>query len=188
MILGIFESWAQLLEVVGVWLAAIATFAAAYIALRVAAQSSSQFVKVNARPMIEYSRGVGGSQNDVFLVSATNCGMRDVTITHLAVKCRYPRYNAVLMEGLQGSSPIPVTLADGASASWRYPELATNGESWYRGFAFHFKEYNLFQLWFILLGMRFFVITSLGNEFFAPRSKEFRKKVQQQILEVQKIK
>lgn len=188
MILGIFENWAQFLEVVGVWLAAIATFAAAYVALRVASQSSAQFVTVVARPMLEATRGVAGSINKVFFISATNRGMRPVTITSIGISCKYPSYNAILLEGMSGSSRIPVTLGDGESAGWRYPETRENGESWYKGLAEHFKDFNDLQVWLALRRLRFSVFTSLGNEFFAPRSKEFRKKLWEEIVEVRKTK
>jgi len=88
------------------------------------------------------------------------------------------------MEGLAGSSPLPATLNDGETASWLYPEKAKNGKNWYRGFAEHFKEYNRIFQWLLVRNLRFFVVTSLGNEFVAPPSTELREKVRQQLLEV----
>ena len=92
------------------------------------------------------------------------------------------------MEGLPGSSSIPVTLGDGETASWRYPEKSTDGQSWYRGFAEHFKKYNSLRNWFLLRDLRIVIVTSLGNEFFSPGSKEFRDKIKEQLLEVRKSK
>ena len=186
MIFGLFKDWAQFIEVLGVWLSAIATFAAAYVALKVATRSAAQFVKVTAQPMIEVTPSVKGSQTGVFYIEATNRGMRDVTITHFGVRSRFPRYTAVLPEGMPGSSLVPVTLVDGNIAIWKYHENATNGSSWYQGFAEHFKQYNRLERWFLLRNLRFLVVTSLGNEFFAPGSKEFREKVKKHILEVRK--
>ena len=134
--------------------------------------------------MIELTRGVEGAQTDIFSVSATNLGTRPVTIRAIAIKSIFPRYDAVLMEGLPGSDPIPVTLMDGESAHWRYPEVRDDGKNWYRGFAEHFQKYNAVSRWLLLRNLRFFVATSLGNDFFAPRSSGLRSKIKTQLIEL----
>jgi hypothetical protein len=180
-IFGIFDNWAQVLEVLGVWLGATATFVAAYVALNVANRSNVQNVKVIAKPMVDIERGVRGGMIDVFYLSATNIGLRPVTLTHLAVKGSFPRFEGMLSEGLPGGSGIPVTIADGETAAWRYPEAATNGESWYKQFADRIRKRNRFVRWLFVKNLRFFVVTSLGQTFFAPVSKEFQKKVLEQL-------
>jgi len=183
-IFGIFESPAQFLEVVGVWLAATATFAAAVVALRVANRANAQYVKVLARPMVEVERGSSDPFTHIFCVSATNLGIRPVTIRSIAIKSHWPRYSAVIMEGQTGSSPLPLTLTDGEAGTWTYAELSVDGKSWYRGFAEHFKQYNFITQWVLVHNLRFFVVTTLGKEFSAPPSSGLRKKIREQITEI----
>jgi hypothetical protein len=186
-IFGVFESWAQLIDVLGNWLGALATFLAAYFALHIANHGNIQRLTVNARPMTSIVPGVHGSDADVFLFSATNVGQRPITIKVLALKSRVPTYNAFLIEGMQGSSPIPVTLKDGESASWIYPEILPDGRNWYRQFAEHMKKRNRFVQWLQIRNIRFYVSTSLGADFYAPASPEFQRKVREQLEEARKL-
>ena len=184
--LWVFYSWPQLLDVLGTWLGAIATFIAAYVALRVANQANRPAIRVYAKPMIEVTRGVRGSKRDLFFISATNVSLRPVTIKVLGIKSYFPRYDAILLEGMLGSSPLPVTLKDGDTANWQFPEITPDGKNWYRGFAEHIKDWSSPAQWLLVQNLRFLVATSLGDSFQAPASKEFRQKVRAQILEVRK--
>ena len=186
MILGIFRDWAQLIEIAGVWLAAFATFAATFAALKVAAQSTAQSVSVFAQPMLALYGNKAIPATPVFSITATNQGMRSVTITHICIQCKYPRYQAILMPGMPGSSGLPVTISDGETANWRFDEILPTGENWYSGIAKHFKDFNALKRWLATRNLRFYVATSLGNDFFAPRSDEFRRKLREQILEERK--
>jgi hypothetical protein len=184
-ILGVFDDLAQLLEVLGVWLAAFATFGAAFVALRVANKANRQLLKLVARPMLELTRGIPNSTKNIFYVEATNIGMRPVTIRSLGFRCRFPRYDAALMEGLSGSSPIPVTLGDGERAHWRYDETRDDGENWYKGLAAPFMKFGSIRRFLARRNLRVFVVTSLGKEFFAVNSAELRKKLRAQMEQLE---
>ena len=180
MIWGIFENWAQALEVLGVWFAAIATLLAVYVALHIANRSTRQILKVTARPMLEVSMG-RGAPKPIFHISATNLGNRPATITHLGAQAFLKSSSFVVTTGIPESSSIPITLKDGESAHWRFPESKPNEENWYKDFALHFAKGNRAQRWLSLRTFRFLVVTSLGNTFFSKPSGEFRKKVQEQM-------
>ncbi len=179
MILGIFENWAQALEVLGVWLAAGATFLAAYVALHVANRANRQSVKVTAQPMLAVTMG-GGAPKSVFYLSATNMGLRAATITGLGAESALKR-NSFIVTSPLGSSTIPTTLKDGEAAHWLFPELLPNGESWYCDYASRFAGNSWLIRWVDLRTFRFRVVTSLGNTFYSKPSSEFRKKVLEQM-------
>lgn len=180
MIWGVFENWAQALEVFGVWFAAIATLLAVYVALHIANRSTRQILKVTARPMLEVSMG-GGVPKPIFHISATNLGNRPATITHLGAQAFLNSSSFIVTTGMPGSSPIPTTLNDGDTAHWRFPETTPKDENWYRDFASHFKKESRFKQWLSVRTFRFLVVTSLGNTFFSKPSGEFRKKVLEQM-------
>ncbi|MCH2076569.1 MAG: hypothetical protein MK180_06740 [Rhodobacteraceae bacterium] len=184
MILQFFDDFGGILEVAGIWFTGIATFTAAYVALRVANRANRQTISVWARPMIEVTRGVSGSKVDVFVLSATNLGLRPVTIRSLAIRSRLPRYDAILMEGMAGSSPLPITLQDGETATWRFQEITPESTNWYRDLAEHFAELGSPWKWLAARNVRFFVVTSLGNEFFAPKERGLRKKILEQLAAI----
>jgi hypothetical protein len=116
---GVFESWAQALEVLGVWFAAIATLLAVYVALHIANRSTRQTLKVTTRPMLEVSMG-GGVPKPIFHISATNLGNRPATITHLGAQAILKSSSFVVIAGMPGSSTMPTTLNDGETAHWRF--------------------------------------------------------------------
>jgi len=179
-ILGVFDNWPQLIEVVGIWFAGIATFTAAVVALRVANRANAQDVRLVARPMLEVTVG-GGEPKKVFHVAATNVGHRKVTITHLGARSLFKFNSFVLTTGLPGNSPVPTHLEDGEVAHWRFPELRDDGKNWYGDFAKRFEEYNWLSRWVLLRSFRYLIVTSLGNTFLSKPSKEFRKKVYEQM-------
>jgi hypothetical protein len=179
-ILKVFESWAQALEVLGVWLGAVATFSAVLVALYIANRDTRQRLKITARPMLEVSVG-DGRPKPIFHISATNLGNRPITITHLGAQGfrKMPTY--ILTVGMPDSWPIPTTLNDGQIAHWRFPEITPNDESWYRAFALDLSKMNPVKRWLSLRTFRFLIVTSLGKTFFSKPSLEFRKKVLEQI-------
>lgn len=185
MIWGIFESWAQVIEVAGVWLAAFATLVAAYVALHIANRSNRQTLKLNARPMLEITVGAGAPK-PIFHVSATNLSLRPATITHLGAQSAFKYNSFIVVTGTPGSSPIPTTLHDGETAHWRFPETLPNGGSWYGDFALRMSKLTKLRRWLSLKTFRFLVVTSHGNTFYATPSAEFRKKVRD-LMNVGKI-
>ncbi len=180
MIWGVFENWAQALEVLGVWLAAIATILAVFVALHIANRSTRQILSVKARPMLELTSGDSVSK-PIFHISATNWGNRPATITHLGAQAFRKSSSFFVKTGMRDSSPIPTTLNDGDAAHWIFPEESADGENWYRSFARHFAKKNQVQRWIALRTFRFLVVTSLGNTFYSKPSAEFRKKVIEQM-------
>ena len=69
---GVFDDWAEFLEVLGIWLAALATFTASAVALIVANRSVEQKLAVSAQPMTAVYRDLMGSRNEpVFSITAT---------------------------------------------------------------------------------------------------------------------
>ncbi len=178
--MGVFDDWAQALEVLGVWFAAFATLLAVYVALHIANRSTRQTLKVTARPMLEASIGEGAPK-PIFHISATNLGNRPATITHLGARAIRSFSSFIIVTGTPGSSPIPTTLNDGEVAHWRIPETNIEGESWYRDFALHFAGKSWFRRWLELRTFRFLVVTSLGNTFLSRPSAEFRQRVLDQM-------
>ena len=176
MIFGVFDSWAQVLEVSGVWLAALATLLASYVALNIANRANRQSIKVTARPMLEVSMG-GGLPKPIFHVSATNLGRRPTTIVQLGARSAFGSSSFILTTGMPGSSPVPTTLNDGETAHWRFPEDRPDGESWYNDFASYFTTQHWTRRWISLATFRFLIVTSLGKTFSSKPSSEFRRKI-----------
>ena len=181
MIWGIFENWAQILALLGVWLTVIATLLAAYVALHIANRSNRQTLKVTALPMLKITIG-GGGPKPIFHVSTTNLGYRPATIIRLGAQAMLRSSSFVIVTGMPDSSLIPSTLKDGDTAHWRFPELTHSGENWYQDFAHHFAKENPLRRWLLLRTFRFYVVTSLGNTFFSKPSDGFRKKVLEQMI------
>jgi hypothetical protein len=180
LIWGLFDSWAQALEVAGVWLAAFATFLAAFVALHIANRSNRQCLNVTAGPMLEARVG-DGPPKSMFFVTATNVGNRPATVTQLSAQSALRTSSFVIVTGTPGSTPLPATLKDGEVAYWRFPEILPDGKNWYADFASHFALQSRLLTWVSLKTLRFEVRTSLGYAFYSKPSAGFHNKVLDQM-------
>ena len=181
MILGIFESWAQFLEVLGVWVAALATFLATYTALRLANKENKQAISVIARPMTQVLGMNPKEKTHLFQVQATNIGNRPVTIHTVGFSSPVAGGNVVLPMALAGSSSLPVLLSHGEMAQWNYPIEMQNGKNWYNNFSDAIKDKSSLIQWLFLRTCKFYVATSLRNVFTCRPSPKFAEAVKERL-------
>lgn len=162
-----------MLDVVGNWLAAVATLAATIVALRVSTRDTRQQLRVVASQVVLVHYPDNGAREKRFSVTATNVGHRAVTTAGVGLRCRWPHLNAVIPLALPGSAPMNGTIVDGQSASWFYSLTLEDGTSFYSQFSNLLAKEQWFRRTLIMARAKWYVETSLGNVFFAPRDRQF---------------
>lgn len=149
-----------MLEILGVWAAAIATFGAAYTALKI----SREQYKVHVLPSLEtgFLLPSGGTNIPVIGLSATNTGFWDVSITgfqlsHALLKGRIFITDFNWKAGQQLPYRLPAAETRPFFAGYGVPH-----ETWIEGIAdLLFKDRNLLSRWVIFSTLK--VLVEVGN-------------------------
>lgn len=105
------------------WVSGIGSLSASIVAIYLARSSQRIRLTHSFRPATLFY--ADGRRDPIFSISAANVSTRPTTITNISFSAGRgnKRINAVIqLQGLPRSSSIPVTLADGQSASWNIPE------------------------------------------------------------------
>lgn len=150
-------------EVIGTlanWLAAIGTLSAVFLSLHLARSGATPKAKLTAAVTTIFELGAV-IENDFVTIQLVNTGDREIRITSIGWQYgskKRRRYFVQLFDRNE-SSPMPIKLAHGDSASWRFP--ITGEDNWYRRFSSHFEERWREDL----LSLRCVAISSVGHEF-----------------------
>lgn len=163
-------------EIAGTWVAGLGSVAAVIVALRLATWDQKVHLRVTANiGLMLGSPGADPHQRYIW-VSVTNIGRRTATLNNICLRCGLPwsrspflpARHAVLLFDPSLSTPTPVTLRDGESASYFVKiEQAT----------YHTLLEKPFGVSSRL--MTFFASDALGNQFHVKPSKDLRKHMQE---------
>ena len=117
----------KLLEVLGIWLAGLATFSAVLVSLWLARTSNAEEVDLSVYHSLKISPGVKATP-EFITFAITNLGPRSVTICNIGWRSGLFRYgpckavHAVqLPDGDPSNSEMPCTLGDGDMARYLVP-------------------------------------------------------------------
>lgn len=163
------EQW-DVINVLGTWVAAFGSIAAAIVALYLANRSGAQRAKATVTTIIVFTPRSELFRNhkevEHFLrFEIVNCGDRPVRIVGLGWRAGFFRKShcAQMIPGIAGNSSLPVNLEHGESAHWLIP-LNDSSTSWEHYFADKFlRDIGIGK--FVTLRATF--QTSLGNVFTA---------------------
>lgn len=129
----------QLWNVIGTWLAGIATFAAVVVSLRLAGKAERVFLKVSAGVRL-LVRGDGTPPERQIEISVTNLADRPVTIDSVGWAVGKGKNRQYCLQNVSGlhSSQYPIELAHGKRASFLVSLVDT--PDWPREFANNFVQ------------------------------------------------
>lgn len=153
------EKW----EVIGAlanWIAAIGTLAAVFLSLHLARSGATPKAKLTAAVTTVFELE-SVSQSDFVTIQLVNTGDREIRITGIGWQYgskKRRRYFGQMFDRNE-SSPMPIKLAHGDLAFWRFPITSEN--NWYQRFSSHFEENWRSDL----LSLRCVAISSVGHEF-----------------------
>lgn len=165
---GLTKETLDVLAVLGTWVAAFGSIAAAIVALYLSNRSSAQRLKLGVTTIMSFTTG-----NALFRSTDTvkkfvrfdvvNSGDRPVRITQLGWQAGLFRksYCAQMIPSIVGNSHLPLDLEHGQAASWLIP-LSDSEDSWEYHFASTFmRDAGVFKF----LTLRATYQTSLGKTF-----------------------
>ncbi len=152
------------LEVTGVWLAAVATFTAAYVALRIARRQDEVRLTASVVDGLRFD-GLGGRKEEVVWITVTNIARRPVTVN--AVGWRFSRFvRKALYQNIDPPNrELPWRMSDGEQVTLVIPVARPNRENWYESLADAFGEFSRPRAWYELKCFRFEVATTTGETF-----------------------
>lgn len=185
LIVGFTKDQLDALNVLGTWVSAFGSIAAAVVALYLANRAGAQKVRINVATVITFTAGhplfQPEDETKRFLrFEVVNTGDRPVRITNLGWRTGFFRkFHCVQMiPAVVGNSAMPVSLDHGELASWLIP-LDNSSNSWERHFADTFlRDAGISKF----LSLRGTCQTSLGNVFVTRPGAELIKRLKSAYL------
>ena len=166
-------TWWNLLELLGVWVAAGATFFAARTALRIANREHQVSLVVSAEPSKIFQEGK--LVEDVLAIKVTNVGRRPATITSLYwTLSRLTKHHLWQNTTDIRSVSLPKRLGDGDMANFVISIDQPYG-NWYESFSKGiFRDHWIGRRFLDLRCLSLHVSTSTGETFSKPASKALK--------------
>ena len=164
-----------LLELLGVWAAAVATFAASWIALHIAGKQDD--VRLEVRVIAGLTGGDGTEFTPVIWVTVTNIARRTATISYVGWRSsRFVKTRTFQIVD-PPNMPLPVKLLDGERWSLVFPVERVGRANFYELLAEKFLSYTTFRRKFEVRRFRFELQCSTGEVFERRPDSEFLKKL-----------
>ncbi|WP_433739801.1 hypothetical protein [Pseudomonas putida] len=145
------------------WLAAIGTISAVAVSLYLARSGSRPRAKLSANSivMVDLDLERQAEQGNYVQLRVVNVGDREFNVVSIGWRMGRRRKKKLFMQmfSREISSALPIKLAHGESADWRFP--IAGGDDWYTRISSNFEVDWISEL----RSIRFVVSTSIGDEF-----------------------
>ena len=174
----------QQLDVLGTWVAGIATLLAVIVSLTLARKASSLRLRIFAGERMIVTSGEEETV-DCTMISVTNCCPHPATITHISWKSGW--FNSlylVQLFNIPGYETLPKKLEQGGQASFIIPyNIRPEGEeSWAASIAKSLLK-NKKWPWFQIKTLKCVVSVSIGQEFKVSVEKGLKDRIYNAYLE-----
>jgi hypothetical protein len=162
------------------WLAAVGTITAVAVSLYLARKGSRPKAKLSVLPTVIVTIGAGYAENRQHYLDmrVVNSGDREFKVVAVGWRMGIKGKRKFFMQNFSFdvSSPLPIRLAHGDSATWRV--LVADGQGWYATIADHFESSWRAEL----QSLRFIVSTSIGDEFVCCPDKKIISRLHEELV------